>query len=99
MLVYFRSRLKKDYDDFRRQFDYGQFIRELWVIDECEGNFEREVFKVEVSKFVDVVEFLDILEKEQEGLGRYSSFLNRSIERIRCLFVVKVKGDLVSECD
>jgi hypothetical protein len=99
MLVYFRSRLKKDYDDFRRQPDHGQFTRELWATDECEGNPEREAPKAEVSKSVDAAEPLDTLEKEQEGSGRHPSFLNRSTERIRCLFVVKAKGDLVSECD
>lgn len=62
-----RSRLKKDYDDFRRQPDHGQFTRELWATDECEGNPEREAPKAEVSKSVDAAEPLDTLEKEQEG--------------------------------
>lgn len=61
-----RSRLKKDYDDFRRQPDHGHFTRELWTTDECEGNPEREAPKAEVSKSVDAAEPLDTLEKDHE---------------------------------
>ncbi|XP_027262226.1 uncharacterized protein KIAA2026 homolog isoform X6 [Cricetulus griseus] len=59
-----RSRLKKDYDDFRRQPDHGQFTRELWTTEECEGNPEREPPTAEISKSVDAAEPLDNLEKE-----------------------------------
>lgn len=71
ILFYFRSRLKRDYDDFRRQFDYDKFIRELWIIEEGEGDFGKEFFKVEFSKFIDLTEFLDILEKDYFDLGRF----------------------------
>nr|XP_021489924.1 uncharacterized protein KIAA2026 homolog [Meriones unguiculatus]XP_021489925.1 uncharacterized protein KIAA2026 homolog [Meriones unguiculatus]XP_021489926.1 uncharacterized protein KIAA2026 homolog [Meriones unguiculatus] len=63
-----RSRLKKDYDDFRRQPDHGQFTRELWTTEECEGNHERELSKAEISKSADAAEPLDNLEKEHVDL-------------------------------
>ncbi|XP_054843246.1 uncharacterized protein KIAA2026 homolog [Eublepharis macularius] len=31
-----RSRLKKDYDDFRRQPDFDRFVREQWINEDCE---------------------------------------------------------------
>lgn len=61
-----RSRLKKDYDDFRRQPDHGQFTRELWTTEESEGHPEREAPKAELSKSVDAAEPLDSLDKERE---------------------------------
>lgn len=95
-MIYFRSRLKKDYDDFRRQPDHGQFTRELWTTEECEGNPEREPPTAEISKSVDAAEPLDNLEKEHVDSGRHSNFLNISTKRT--LFVVKAKGNRVSEC-
>lgn len=59
-----RSRLKKDYDDFRRQPDHSQFTRELWTTEECERNPEREPPTAEISKSVDAAEPLDNLETE-----------------------------------
>lgn len=60
-----RSRLKKDYDDFRRQPDHDKFARELWTSEEGEGDPGRETSKVEISsKSVDTTEPLDILEKD-----------------------------------
>ncbi|KAF3814281.1 hypothetical protein GH733_018380 [Mirounga leonina] len=61
---YFRSRLKKDYDDFRRQPDHDKFTRELWTTEEGEGDPGKESPKVEISKSVDSTELLDILEKD-----------------------------------
>lgn len=79
-LVYSRSRLKKDYDDFRRQPDHGQFTRELWTTEESEGHPEREAPKAELSKSVDAAEPLDSLDKEREDSGGHLSLLN--IKRI-----------------
>ncbi|KAG8523692.1 hypothetical protein J0S82_011906, partial [Galemys pyrenaicus] len=59
-----RSRLKKDYDDFRRQPDHDIFTRELWTTEESEGDPEKESPKLEVSKSVDLTESLAILEKD-----------------------------------
>lgn len=59
-----RSRLKKDYDDFRRQPDHDKFTRELWTTEEGEGDPGKESPKLEIIKCVDATEPLDILEKE-----------------------------------
>ncbi|KAF5912774.1 hypothetical protein HPG69_007764, partial [Diceros bicornis minor] len=59
-----RSRLKKDYDDFRRQPDHDKFTRELWTMEEGEGDPGKESPRVEFSKSIDSTESLDILEKD-----------------------------------
>ncbi|XP_073873623.1 uncharacterized bromodomain-containing protein 10 isoform X8 [Macaca fascicularis] len=59
-----RSRLKKDYDDFRRQPDHDKFTRELWTTDEGEGDLGKDSPKGEISKSIDLTEPLDILEKD-----------------------------------
>lgn len=59
-----RSRLKRDYDDFRRQPDHDKFTRELWTTEEGEGDPGKESPKVEFSKSIDSTESLDILEKD-----------------------------------
>ncbi|KAM8802472.1 putative bromodomain-containing protein 10 isoform 1-T1 [Rhynchonycteris naso] len=59
-----RSRLKKDYDDFRRQPDYDKFTREIWTTEDNEGDPGKESPKIEISKSVDSAESLDILEKD-----------------------------------
>lgn len=71
---YFRSRLKKDYDDFRRQPDHDKFTGELWTAEEGEGDPGKESPKVEVSKSVDSTEPLDILEKDHFDPGSYENF-------------------------
>lgn len=68
---YFRSRLKKDYDDFRRQPDQDKFTRELWPPEEGEGDPEKESPKVEISKPIDLT---DILEKDHFDSGRHENF-------------------------
>lgn len=68
---YFRSRLKKDYDDFRRQPDYDKFSRELWSTEESEGDPGKESPKVEISKSSDSAELLDILEKDHFDSGKH----------------------------
>lgn len=69
--LYFRSRLKKDYDDFRRQPDHDKFTRELWTTEEGEGDPGKESPKVEISKSIDSTELLDILEKDHFDSGRH----------------------------
>ncbi|XP_019582708.2 putative bromodomain-containing protein 10 isoform X3 [Rhinolophus sinicus] len=59
-----RSRLKKDYDDFRRHPDHEKFTRELWTTEEGEGDPGKESPKIEISKSIDSTEPLDILEKD-----------------------------------
>lgn len=68
---YFRSRLKKDYDDFRRQPDPDKFTREVWTTEEGEGDPGKESPKTEISKSVDSTEPLDILEKDHFDSGRH----------------------------
>ena len=76
-IFYFRSRLKKDYDDFRRQPDHDKFARELYTSEEGEGDPGRETPKVEISsKSIDTTEPLDILEKDHFDSGRHSNFLS-----------------------
>lgn len=69
--LYFRSRLKKDYDDFRRQPDHDKFTRELWTTEESEGDPGKESPKVEISKSIDSAEPPDILEKDHFDSGRH----------------------------
>jgi hypothetical protein len=70
-VFYFRSRLKKDYDDFRRQPDHDKFSRELWATEECEGDLGKEFPKVEISKSIDSTEPLDVLEKDHLDSGKH----------------------------
>lgn len=67
----FRSRLKKDYDDFRRQPDHDKFTRELWTTEEGEGDLGKESPKVEINKSVDSTEHLDTVEKDRFDSGRH----------------------------
>ncbi|KAM6170468.1 putative bromodomain-containing protein 10 [Rhynchocyon petersi] len=59
-----RSRLKRDYDDFRRQPDHEKFTRELWTSEEGEGDPGKDSPQVEVNKSVESLEPLDTLEKD-----------------------------------
>lgn len=71
-IFFFRSRLKKDYDDFRRQPDHDKFTGELWTAEEGEGDPGKESPKVELSsKSIDTTEPLDILEKDHFDSGRH----------------------------
>lgn len=42
-MFYWRCRLKKDYDDFRRQPDYDRFTREQWINEDSEVNSGKEI--------------------------------------------------------
>uniref|UniRef100_A0A8C9KXL9 Bromodomain containing 10 n=1 Tax=Serinus canaria TaxID=9135 RepID=A0A8C9KXL9_SERCA len=48
-----RSRLKKDYDDFKRHPDHDKFTRELWSNDESEVDSGKESFAVVCGKSSD----------------------------------------------
>ncbi|XP_030423890.1 uncharacterized protein KIAA2026 homolog isoform X2 [Gopherus evgoodei] len=59
-----RSRLKKDYDDFRRQPDHDKFTRELWSNEEAEVDNGKESFSAVTSKSLEAAEHLEILQKD-----------------------------------
>ncbi|KAG8130576.1 hypothetical protein E2320_017151, partial [Naja naja] len=52
-----RSRLKKDYDDFRRQPDHDKFIREQWTNEDSEINIVKEVSSTFTSETSEHTEF------------------------------------------
>ncbi|XP_005295292.2 uncharacterized bromodomain-containing protein 10 isoform X1 [Chrysemys picta bellii] len=58
-----RSRLKKDYDDFKRQPDHDKFTRELWSNEEGEVDNGKESFNAVTSKSSEAAEHLEILQK------------------------------------
>ncbi|XP_074850973.1 putative bromodomain-containing protein 10 isoform X2 [Carettochelys insculpta] len=58
-----RSRLKKDYDDFKRHPDHDKFTREIWSNEEGEVDNGRESFSVVTSKSSESAEHLEILPK------------------------------------
>ncbi|KAM9138048.1 putative bromodomain-containing protein 10 isoform 2-T2 [Pangshura tecta] len=59
-----RSRLKKDYDDFKRQPDHDKFTRELWSNEEGEVDNGKESFSAVASKSSEAAEHLEILQKD-----------------------------------
>ncbi|KAM9367576.1 putative bromodomain-containing protein 10 [Phaethornis superciliosus] len=59
-----RSRLKKDYDDFKRHPDHDKFNRELWSNDESEVDSGKDSFAVACSKFSESVENVEAAEKD-----------------------------------
>lgn len=52
-----RSRLKKDYDDFRRQPDHDKFIREQWTNEDSEINIVKEISSTFTSEASEHTEF------------------------------------------
>ncbi|XP_048706879.1 putative bromodomain-containing protein 10 isoform X2 [Caretta caretta] len=60
-----RSRLKKDYDDFKRQPDHDKFARELWSNEEGEVDNGKESFNAVASKSSEAAEHLEILQKDR----------------------------------
>lgn len=52
-----RSRLKKDYDDFRRQPDHDKFIREQWTNEDSEINIVKEISSTFTSETSEHTEF------------------------------------------
>ncbi|KAL8203182.1 UNVERIFIED_CONTAM: hypothetical protein K2H54_044193 [Gekko kuhli] len=53
-----RSRLKKDFDDFRRQPDYDKFTREHWTNEDSEVNSGKEISSTLTSESSEHSEFL-----------------------------------------
>ncbi|XP_068032912.1 uncharacterized bromodomain-containing protein 10 isoform X2 [Anomalospiza imberbis] len=59
-----RSRLKKDYDDFKRHPDHDKFTRELWSNDESEVDSGKESFVVVCSKSSESTEHIEVPKKD-----------------------------------
>ncbi|XP_051499255.1 uncharacterized protein KIAA2026 homolog isoform X2 [Apus apus] len=59
-----RSRLKKDYDDFKRHPDHEKFNRELWSNDESEVDSGKDSFAVACTKSSESVEHVKVPEKD-----------------------------------
>ncbi|XP_074388352.1 putative bromodomain-containing protein 10 isoform X3 [Zonotrichia albicollis] len=59
-----RSRLKKDYDDFKRHPDHDKFTRELWSNDESEVDSGKESFAVVCSKSSESAEHIEVPKKD-----------------------------------
>ncbi|XP_059692735.1 uncharacterized protein KIAA2026 homolog isoform X4 [Haemorhous mexicanus] len=59
-----RSRLKKDYDDFKRHPDHDKFTRELWSNDESEVDSGKESFAVVCGKSSESAEHIEVLKKD-----------------------------------
>ncbi|XP_066036947.1 uncharacterized bromodomain-containing protein 10 [Chamaea fasciata] len=59
-----RSRLKKDYDDFKRHPDHDKFTRELWSNDESEVDFGKESFAVVCGKLSESAEHIEVPKKD-----------------------------------
>ncbi|KAM4879439.1 putative bromodomain-containing protein 10 [Sylvia borin] len=55
-----RSRLKKDYDDFKRHPDHDKFTRELWNNDESEVDSGKESFAVVCGKSSESAEHIEV---------------------------------------
>ncbi|XP_025953277.2 uncharacterized bromodomain-containing protein 10 isoform X1 [Dromaius novaehollandiae] len=59
-----RSRLKKDYDDFKRHPELDKFTRELWSNDESEVDSGKDSFAVVTSKCSESAEHVEIPAKD-----------------------------------
>ncbi|XP_039585840.1 uncharacterized protein KIAA2026 homolog isoform X1 [Passer montanus] len=59
-----RSRLKKDYDDFKRHPDHDKFSRELWSNDESEVDSGKESFAVVCGKSSESAEHIEVPKKD-----------------------------------
>ncbi|XP_027301938.2 uncharacterized bromodomain-containing protein 10 isoform X3 [Anas platyrhynchos] len=58
------SRLKKDYDDFKRHPDHDKFTRELWSNDESEVDAGKDSFAIVSSKSSESAEHVEIPRKD-----------------------------------
>lgn len=63
-----RSRLKKDYDDFRRQPDHDKFIREQWTNEDSEINIVKEISNTFTSETSEHPEFF---KGDYMDMGKY----------------------------
>ncbi|KFP80885.1 Uncharacterized protein KIAA2026, partial [Acanthisitta chloris] len=59
-----RSRLKKDYDDFKRHPDHDKFTREFWSNDESEADSGKESFAVVCGKSSESAEHVEVPKKD-----------------------------------
>ncbi|KFZ49854.1 Uncharacterized protein KIAA2026, partial [Antrostomus carolinensis] len=59
-----RSRLKKDYDDFKRHPDHDKFTRELWSNDESEVDSGKDSFAVVCSKSSESAKHVEVPKKD-----------------------------------
>ncbi|KGL78974.1 Uncharacterized protein KIAA2026, partial [Tinamus guttatus] len=59
-----RSRLKKDYDDFKRHPELDKFTRELWSNDESEADSGKDSFAIVTSKCSESAEHVEIPQKD-----------------------------------
>ncbi|XP_009331830.1 PREDICTED: uncharacterized protein KIAA2026 homolog [Pygoscelis adeliae] len=59
-----RSRLKKDYDDFKRHPDHDKFTRELWSNDESEVDSGKDSFPVVCGKSSESTEHVEVPKKD-----------------------------------
>ncbi|XP_054034098.1 uncharacterized protein KIAA2026 homolog isoform X2 [Dryobates pubescens] len=59
-----RSRLKKDYDDFKRHPDHDKFTRELWNNDENEFDSGKDSFTVACGKSSESAEHVEVPQKQ-----------------------------------
>ncbi|XP_076219324.1 putative bromodomain-containing protein 10 isoform X2 [Aptenodytes patagonicus] len=59
-----RSRLKKDYDDFKRHPDHDKFTRELWSNDESEVDSGKDSFPVVCGKSSESTERVEVPKKD-----------------------------------
>uniref|UniRef100_A0A8C9ELL8 Uncharacterized bromodomain-containing protein 10 helical domain-containing protein n=1 Tax=Pavo cristatus TaxID=9049 RepID=A0A8C9ELL8_PAVCR len=62
-----KSRLKKDYDEFKRHPDHDKFTRELWSNDESEVDAGKDCFAVVSSKSSESAEYVEIPRKDHPG--------------------------------
>ncbi|XP_069737338.1 uncharacterized bromodomain-containing protein 10 isoform X2 [Phaenicophaeus curvirostris] len=60
-----RSRLKKDYDDFKRHPDHDKFTRELWSNDESEVDSGKDSFAIVCGKSSESAEDVEVPKKDQ----------------------------------
>ncbi|XP_075344475.1 putative bromodomain-containing protein 10 isoform X2 [Mycteria americana] len=63
------SRLKKDYDDFKRHPDHDKFTRELWSNDESEVDSGKDSFAVVCSKSSESAEHVEVPKKDHPDNG------------------------------
>ncbi|XP_068278743.1 uncharacterized bromodomain-containing protein 10 isoform X2 [Nyctibius grandis] len=59
-----RSRLKKDYDDFKRHPDHDKFTRELWSNDESEVDSGKDSFAVVCGKSSESAKHVEVFKKD-----------------------------------
>lgn len=72
VLLLSRSRLKKDYDDFKRHPDHDKFTRELWSNDESEVDAGKDSFAIVSSKSSESAEHVEIPRKDHPDNGKHS---------------------------